>query len=291
MGRLKEMVSSPIESIYGLDLAKNGGNMTVCKSIPLLSLVQSPMTLFEMKLFDIYLGRIHPQNPDVTRITFEKSELEELLGVDKINNSDLNKALHNLMSRVVTVYDGYEKIFCTLLSTARLSYIDKDHERLRAITMECSDEARKYIYNISSIKYIKMSLHRLVSFDSRHAYSVYQYLNVNSYRSHWEVGLYELKAMLGLPGRYPEYRDFNKRVLQPALEEINQKTELKFTYEPVIKRNKIQGIRFNITHTDEKLEKSVDVEVKKNIPKQDDSLELPVYNGTLEYDFMSDIEF
>ena len=146
MGKIKDRLCGEIENIYGLDLARNGGNMTVCKSIPLLSLVQSPLSLFEMKLFDIYLGRIHPQNPDVTRITFEKSELEELLGVEKINNSELNKALRTLMSMVVTVYNGSEKILCTLLSTAKLSYIDRDHERLNAITMECSNAARKYIY-------------------------------------------------------------------------------------------------------------------------------------------------
>ena len=301
MGKIKDRLCGEIENIYGLDLARNGGNMTVCKSIPLLSLVQSPLSLFEMKLFDIYLGRIHPQNPDVTRITFEKSELEELLGVEKINNSELNKALRNLMSMVVTVYNGNEKILCTLLSTAKLSYIDRDHERLNAITMECSNAARKYIYNLSSIKYIKMSLLRLVSFDSRHAYAMYQYLNANSYRSHWDVDLYELKSMLGVQGKYPQYRDFNKRVLQPALEEINEKTELTYSFEPLLKRGKVRQIRFTIIHTDEKLEKNIDVEVKKSIPQTEKAVteeipnfdeELPVYDEELPvYDDLYDIEF
>lgn len=291
MGRLKDRVSSPIEGVYGLDLANNGGNMTVCKSVPLLSLVQSPMTLFEMKLFDIYLGRIHPQHSDVTRITFEKSELEELLDVEKINNSELNKALRNLMSRIVTVYNGNEKILCTLLSTAKLSYIDKDHERLRAITMECSDEARKYIYNISSIKYIKMSLHRLLAFNSRHAYSVYQYLNANSFRKQWEVDLYELKAMLGIPGKYPDFYDFHKRVLQTASDEINSKTELRFTYEPVLKNNKARRVRFNIEHRDDDLEKKVDGEMKKNTPTAIDFEDLSFSPAELEYDPSDDNVF
>ena len=42
MGKIKDRLCGEIENIYGLDLARNGGNMTVCKSIPLLSLVQSP---------------------------------------------------------------------------------------------------------------------------------------------------------------------------------------------------------------------------------------------------------
>ena len=257
MGKVKDLVTDSFESIYGLDLDKNGGDMVVCKSIPLLGLPQNPMTLFEMKLFDTYLGRIHPQNPDVTQITFEKRELEELFGVDKINSSVLTKALKNLMSRIVTVYDGPKKVMFTLLSTATLDYIHKDDTRLRAITLGCSDEARKYIYNLGSIRYLKMSLARLVSFDSRHAYTMYQYLNANSYWPKWDVDLRELKMILGVEGKYKDYTDFDRRVLKVAFEEINSNTEIRYTYEPVLKRNRAVKIRFHITHTDAELEKKI----------------------------------
>lgn len=260
MGYYSDLTIDAPEVLCGLDLDKNGGDMLVCKSIPLVGLPRNPMTLFEMKLFDTYLGRINPQNPYVTEIKFEARELQELFGLERISNNDLIKALNNLMSRTVTVYEGRTRIMFTLLSTARLDYTDKRHTRLRTITLKCSEEAKKYIYNIKSIRYLKMSLARLVAFNSRHSYALYQYLLVNSFRPKWDVDINELKAMLGIPDKYADYRDFNKRVLQTAFDEINEKTDIKFTYEPIFKRNKIIKIQFHVTHTDEELEKKIETE-------------------------------
>lgn len=241
---------------YCLDLETNEGKMIVNKSIPLLDFPQNPMTLFEMKLFDTYFGRLDSQNPEVTKITFEKSELQELLGVDIINRSELNKALKNLMRRIVTVYDGPQKVTFTLLSTATLEYYDRNKTLLSTITLGCSKEARKYIYNLSSIRYLRMSLARLVSFSSRHSYHIYQYLLANSFRSEWDVELRELKLMLGVDGKYNEYSDFDKRVLNIAFEEINTNTEIKYEYQPVLRHNRTK-IHFHVTHTDDKLEKKI----------------------------------
>lgn len=268
MGMVKELVTDTFEGIYGLDLDNKGRDMVVCKSIPLLDLPKNPMTMLEMKIFDVYLGRIHPQNPDVTKITFEKRELEELFGVDKINSGILTKALKNLMTRLVTVYDGPKQVMFTLLSTAELVFIDRKHTKIRALTLECSEKARKYIYNLGSIRYLKLSLARLVSFDSRHAYSLYQYLNANLYRRDWNEDLHDLKAILGVNGKYSDYTDFDRRVLKVALDEINTKTEMRFTYEPVLKYNKTYKIHFHISHTDAEIENKVDEELKQQEQEQ-----------------------
>lgn len=250
MGFFSESMIDAVDTLCGLDLDKNDGNMLVCKSIPLLSLTKTPMTLMELKLFDIYLGRINPQIEDMTKIVFQKKELEKLLNVDKINCSELTTALDNLVGRRVVIYDGKERITVSLLSTAKLKYEDKSHSKLMTITMDCSPEAKKYIYNIGSIGYIKMSLKRLVSFKSRYVYSMYQYLNANSYRFVWTENLIDLKPILGVQGKYKEYRDFNKRVLQLALEEIQANTDMRYTYEPILQGGRTVAIRFHVTHKD-----------------------------------------
>ena len=74
----------------------------------------------------------------------------------------------------------------------------------------------------------------------------------------------------------PEHRDFNKRVLQTAFDEINEKTDIKFTYEPIFKRNKIIKIQFHVTHTDEELEKTIETEEQqKEEPVQPEQPILP----------------
>lgn len=276
MSKLYDLNIDSFESIYGLNLEKNGGDMIVCKSIPLVGLSQNPMSLLEMKIFDTYLGRIHPQRPDVTSVTFEKRELEELFGLVKISSTDLKKALKNLVSRAVCVFDGSNWMTFSLLSTAELSFVSGDHSRLRAITLECSEKAKKYIYNLQSIRYLKMSLKRLVSFKSRHAYSLYQYLLVNSYYKKWDIGLGELKAILGIEGKYKDYTDFDRRVLKVAFDEINLYTELRYSYKPVLKYNKTSRIRFEIIQKDAEVEKQIETEEQK---MEEQQIEEPVEPG------------
>lgn len=269
MSKYNELMTDMFESIYGLDLDRNGGNMTICKSAPLMELPKSPMSLIELKIFDVYLARIHPQNPDVTRITFEKRELEELFKIERITNNDLKKALTNLTSKSVTIFDGEKWLSLALLSTAELTYVDRDHTRLRALTLECSENARKYIYNLGAIRYFKMNLARMVSFDSRHGYALYQYLIANSYRTEWDVNLYELKEYLGVAGKYKAYTDFDRRVLKVAFEEISANTEMQFTYKPVVKYNKTQKVHFKIKKGDTEIENKVDEELKQQEQEQE----------------------
>ena len=59
--------------------------LTVQKSRPLFSLWRSDMTLAEFKILDTYLSRIDSRKPEKRTVIFSKGELEQLLGVKRIN--------------------------------------------------------------------------------------------------------------------------------------------------------------------------------------------------------------
>ena len=85
------------------------GSHAVQKSLPLFSLWKSDLTLPEFKILDTYLSRINSNNPEERTVKLEKGELEEALGVCKINQKDLEMRLTNLMGSVVNVNDGTER--------------------------------------------------------------------------------------------------------------------------------------------------------------------------------------
>ncbi len=90
------------------DVIKNLGSaekLTVQKSMPLFSLWRSELTLSEFKILDTYLARINSHEPDRRIVEFSKGELEEKLGVKKINKTDLAVRLKHLMSNVVELPD------------------------------------------------------------------------------------------------------------------------------------------------------------------------------------------
>ena len=79
-------------------------NFLVQKSNPLQSLSETKMTLAEFKILDAYLSKINSHNPEERCVTFDKGELESLLGVTQIKNKDLSDRIDNLF-KVVTIRD------------------------------------------------------------------------------------------------------------------------------------------------------------------------------------------
>ena len=71
-------------------------NLTVQKSIPLLSLWRSDMSLAEFKILYTYLSRINSHHPEKRTVIYTTGELEGLLGVLNINNKDLSIILKGL---------------------------------------------------------------------------------------------------------------------------------------------------------------------------------------------------
>ena len=60
------------------------------------------------------------------------------------------------------------------------------------------------------------------------------------------VGVEELKERLGIGGKYPDFRNFRRKVLDVAREEINEKTSLELEYEYVRRGRRIGEIRIII---------------------------------------------
>lgn len=93
--------------ITGLQNDEN--KLIVQKSKPLFALWKSELTLAEFKILDTYLARIDSHHPERRQVIFEKGELEEKLGVKKIDTKILEERLRHLMGNVVKIPDGDEQ--------------------------------------------------------------------------------------------------------------------------------------------------------------------------------------
>ena len=254
MGRVKDTTTDndfQLTALYGIESTAKKENMTICKSQPFLALPQTNMTLMELKIFDIYLARINPQDPTIIKVIFTKKELCNVLGIDHINKNELLKCLETLMSKIVRVErispNGRTKTtLIALLSRADLNYADKHFDNLSSIELKCSEDAKKLIYNVDAVGYLRMNLAKVLSFDGRNSYALYQYINQNQFRGHWDIETEILKEYLGLKGKYRTIKDFEKRVLIPAKKEIESKTDLHFEYKKLRVGRQIKKISFQI---------------------------------------------
>ncbi len=239
------MARKKIEPIISLG---NEDKLTVQKSLPLFSLWRSELTLAEFKILDTYLSRIDSHKPEKRAIMFEKGELEKILGVKKINNQDLKTRLIHLMGNVIEVPDDSIKQGFKLVTLFEEATAEQDDYGLWQVKLECTQKAMKYFFNIENLGYLRYKLRCITSLTSRYTYIMFIYLEKNRYRKSWDVPLDELKQILDCDKveTYKEFKEFNKQVLKRIQKEMHEKTECKYTYEPIKKGRTVVGIRFEV---------------------------------------------
>lgn len=222
--------------------------LTVQKSLPLFSLWRSPLTLAEFKILDTYLARINSHIPKDRSVRFEKGELEELLGVKRIRAEELDERLKNLGTPIKIDNSTSKRKSFSRISLFEKSYAEQDDDGLWQIELTASQTAMKYFFNIENLGYLRYKLRCITSLTSRYTYIMFIYLESNRYRKSWEVPIEELKEILNCEKEetYKEYKRFNDRLLKRVHKEMHEKTECKYSYEPVKKGRKVVAVRFEV---------------------------------------------
>lgn len=239
------MARKKIEPITSLG---NEDKLTVQKSLPLFALWRSDLTLAEFKILDTYLSRIDSHKPEKRAVIFEKGELEKLLGVQKINNKELEERLKHLMGNVVKIPDTDERKGFRLISLFEEAVAEQDDYGLWQVKLECTQKAMKYIFNIENLGYLRYKLRCITSITSRYTYIMFIYLESNRFRKSWEVPLAELKEILNCDKEklYKEFKFFNQKILKRVQKEMHEKTECRYDYEPIKKGRSVVAVRFTV---------------------------------------------
>lgn len=221
-------------------------NFLVQKSNPLQSLSETKMTLAEFKILDAYLSKIDSHKPEERSVTFDKGELESLLGVTQIKNKDLSDRIDNLF-KVVTIQDPDKPNKFTKIALFSCAECTQGDDGLWTIKLACSPEAMEYIFNIESIGYLRYRLKNVVNLTSRYSYLLFLYLESNRFRGSWTIPLDDLKKMLCCTAdTYSEYKRFNDLVLKKCQKELSKKTDIDFDYVALRRGRKVTSVQFII---------------------------------------------
>lgn len=98
-------------------------------------------------------------------------------------------------------------------------------------------EGYEVFFNIENLGYLRYKLRCITSLTSRYTYIMFIYLEANRFRKSWDVPLDELKQILDCDKveTYSAFKEFNKQVLKRVQKEMHEKTECRYSYEPIKK--------------------------------------------------------
>lgn len=235
-------IINPEEVIHGL--GEDAAKLLVQKHKALFNLCQSGLPLTSLKIIDVYLARINSHDEKKRTVEFTKAELEQLLGIDRIRNDVLFKKIKSL-ARFVPIETGSDtkRREINLFSMVEM---DKREDGEWIISLTCSTEAKKYIFTIDKIGYIRYRLRHAFVLKSLHAYTLFIYVTDNSFRGEWEESIDNLRKMLMCDkiDLYSSFKRFSDKVLKVCHKEICEKTPCQFSYSPVKVGKKVVAIKF-----------------------------------------------
>ena len=263
--------STPIEGLPKDPAEK----LTVQKSNPLYSLWKSDMTLAEFKILDTYLSRINSRKPEQRLVHFQKGEIEQILGVKKINNADLEERLKHSMGNVVKVDDKDMKKGFRLVTLFETAEAEQDDDGIWRISLECTQKAMKYFFNVEHLGYMRYKLRSVTCIKSRYSYIIFNYLEKHRHMGLvWTENLDTLKQILNCDKEelYIEYKRFNERILKRCHKELMEKTECHFDYEPVKKNRRVVAIKFTLeplVEEQEKLPEEIQITLEEYLEQQE----------------------
>lgn len=238
-------------------------NYIVEKSKALIWAKFSEYNLGEMRLIDTYLAKINARESNSSEVVFGLDEYLKLLGYlypNKVKSKDIEESLDRLLgSRIkIDLNNSGDYIKVNLFSDARVIVSNPDFGR-RTITIDCNPKLKEAFFGLAEKGYVEYKLDYSLRLRSKYAIKLYPLLKDNLYKREWSVDLKELRELIGATNKNNEsFREFNK-VLQKCEEDINNVTDIEFSYEKITKGRLTRGIVFTIKKKTQKKENIVEM--------------------------------
>ena len=215
-------------------------NLSVAKSNNLID-ASYKLNVQAQKLVLACLGKIDSR-PDATpqkEVTLTASEFSELMGIDIKNaHRELYKAADALFKSSIILHEGDDEI--------ELYWIQEKAKKLKgegAIRIVWSDRILRYICQLKS-RFTTYKLRNIASLQSGHSIRLYELLMKFNATGERVIYLEDFKSALGISDKYPEFKVLNRDVIKPAIDELNQRSDLIIKFDTIKKGRTVAALVF-----------------------------------------------
>ena len=237
---------SYIRKINGFVLNKNH----VVKSNQVIE-ASYQLSAVEQRIVLAAISRI-PKNQPITDDELYPVSVDELkqLGVhEKTAYRDLKEGINRLYERSINLSIDDKSI--KMRWVQEIQFLDSQS----VIGIRFSKPILPFISNLSR-EFTKYALSDIAGINSGYGIRIYELLVQYRQIGKREISVESLRTMLELGKKYPLFADFKKRVIDTAVDQINEYSPLKVTYEQKKTGRKVTHIIFSfkeksksITHT------------------------------------------
>lgn len=210
----------------------------IVKSNDLIESNLKGFSLVQTKLLNLAISKLTPDTPIGHWFDFEASYLLEKLNMGEGNHKELRKATLDML-RGVEVKQGDRIMQRPLIVT---DYIMGEG----IVRFRFDHDVQPFLVDLKE-RFTKYYFENIQRLSSTYAIRLYELLKQYQKIGKRDLTLDDLRFYLDVPeGAYSKYNNFKQRVIEIAQREINDKTDLSISFEPIKPSRKITGITFYI---------------------------------------------
>ncbi|SHK64718.1 replication initiation protein [Tepidibacter formicigenes] len=212
------------------------------------------LNLNEQKIILYAVSKLDRNNSNFNILELEVKEFTKLIGTTTDRYSEIRELVRELRKKEVIIkLDDNNKQ--KELITGWLSSIEYKGDGI--IELEFSQKLVPYLLQLKKF-YTKYEIKNILYLKNKYSIRIYELLKQYQTIGKREFNLEELKDKLGCSNKFKEFRDFKRRILDPAKKEINELTDINFEYEKLTRGRKVIGIKFIIDYKIDKEKQIID---------------------------------
>lgn len=235
------------------ELAKRREEYPIVKANA-LARSRSMLTFTELRLVNYVCTLIKPAEdgkPPQLEYVIDLKDYCKVCGLDMDGNKvfeELKKTFDHLRSICVWIPTYDEDIGDCVVQT---SWFSRTKLNKRSMKVELDENLIPFLFYLRE-GYTQFQLVDTLEMKSSYSIRIFEILKSYAFQGHIQLDLDELKEQLMIDKvkSYKTFPDFRRRVIEPAMREINKFTCLAVSWEPVKSGNKVVALDFTIEQKD-----------------------------------------
>ena len=229
---------------------KKERSMSVVKLNDIVQKARYKLDLVQQKTIMYLISKIDSmKDVEFQDITVDIKDLCEIMGIkyNGKNVKDLKDALQKLSDKSMWVELGDKDDTITLMRWLDRVSIKRG---LGTVTVRFDELMAPYLLQIQE-RFVQYQLVNVLPMKSQYSLRLYEIIKSHEDQGKWEVSLDELRRLLFIElTQYEDWRDFKKRILDAAIVEISNFTDLMLAFTPKRRNRKIVALTFEMCAPD-----------------------------------------
>ncbi len=208
-----------------------------------IMITNGEISVVQRKAYNVILHQAQKQvkaNPNQILFNFVIADLKEKAGIKATDNWHLKKDIEKLREiSVETIHNNGDWTIFSLIAQAKKK---KDF-----LEFQLPEEIKQAL--ILNDYYTTLDLMIIKNLDGKYAVILYELAMRYHKKQIPELAVKEFRELTGTTNTssYADFNNIRKKIIEPAINEINEKTDIKMSYETIKTGRKITAIKFLIS--------------------------------------------